>query len=183
MPPCGTRGRARRTTAGRDRLPPSRIYSSDVRVPSADDLIRRIRDARIGRYGVGIDENALAELEQGLGVLSLCGLSQLPEAARLAVSSDRRRVWRRCRSPVRARPQGTERAGSERRRPSALVSFAGEPNGAIHFLDTSHEGPYESPVYDGRAGEPAAPVYAGGHDFASWLWMRIDEPSEGNAER
>jgi hypothetical protein len=152
-----------------------------VRVPSADDLIRRIRDVGIGRHGVGIDENTLTELEQGLGVslpggyrsfLRQLGWLSAPTVEVFGAGADLPAgLDLRARS-AQARSDGV---------PPHLVPFAREPNGGIHYLDTSHEGPYESPVYDGLAGEPAAPVY-GGHDFASWLWMRIDEPSEGTAE-
>ena len=64
---CGTPGRARRTTAGHDRSRHPR-YRPSTCGSRRRRPVRRVRDAGIGRHGVGIDENALTELEQGLGV-------------------------------------------------------------------------------------------------------------------
>lgn len=129
---------------------------------------------------MGIDENALTELEQGLGVtlpggyrtfLRHLGWLSAPTVEVFGAGADLPSEL-----DLRARSDEARSDGV----PPHLIPFAREPGGGIHFVDTSHEGPYESPVYDGVAGEPSAPAY-GGHDFASWMWMHLEDPSEANA--
>jgi hypothetical protein len=64
--------------------------------------------------------------------------------------------------------------------PGSAVPFARDAAGAIYCLDGSYSGPYESPVYrcePGASGDKA--LQYEGHDFASWLWMRLAEAGEG----
>lgn len=155
-----------------------------MRVPSFQEVLRRLREAGQGRHGRGVDEQQVAEVERRLGVtLPPAYRSFLREVGWLSsagtdvfglgedISSDR----------------DLRTAAAEARRdglPPQALPFARDASGEIYALDTTHTGPYESPVYRWRpdASADAALEYAG-HDFASWLWLRLaeeprDQPSD-----
>jgi hypothetical protein len=144
-----------------------------VRVPSFDDVLRRLREAGQGRHGTGADERHVAQLEQELrvtfpegyrsflrevGWLSFTGTEVLGLGEDVPPGLD-----------IRAVADEAHRGGL----PQNLVPFARDASLGIYCLDAAHSGPYESPVY---RWQPEAAVEAAeyvAHDFSSWLWMRL----------
>jgi hypothetical protein len=147
-----------------------------MRVPGFDDVLRRIREAGEGRHGQGIGDRQVAEVERKLGVtlppgyrsflrefgwLSAAGTEVFGLGEDVPSSLD-----------LRAVAEEAHRVGL----PPHAVPFARDAAGAIYCLDTTHSGPYESPVYRWRPEGSADDVLEYmGHDFASWLWMRLAE--------
>jgi hypothetical protein len=147
---------------------------SVMRVPDVDAVLESLRDLGDARYGDGAEEREIAEVEQRLGLVipagyrgfvrqvgwaSAGGLEILGLGARVPPELDLREVI----------------ADVGEDLPANAIPFARE-EGELYCLDAAHEGPYESPAYrwDREAPADQALVYAG-HDFASWLWMRLAE--------
>lgn len=175
MEPCGTHGRVRRTTAGH-RLPEEQRPAGGwwMRVPDVESVLQRFREIGESRLGVGADEGEVAETERALGLTfpagyrtfllrmgwaSAPGLHVFGLGSRVPADLDIRKVAAEIRGSL----------------PGNALPFAGDEE-AIFCLDTAHQGPYDSPVYrwhpEAASNDALENV---GHDFASWLWMRLAE--------
>lgn len=148
----------------------------DMRVPGLEQVLQRLLETGDARHGGGADELTVAALERTLGLTlppgyrsflrrigwaSVGGTAIFGPAEGVPADLDVRAAV------AAARSQGL---------PGEMVPFGRDSDGVIHYLDAAHSGPYESPVYRWRPERPAddALEYAG-HDFASWLWMRLSQ--------
>lgn len=145
-----------------------------MRVPGIEEVLRRLPDIKGARLGRGVEELELAHTERRLSVtlppgyrsfLRRIGWAKVDRVAVFGLGDD-----------VPADLDLRTRA-AELDLPANMVPFARDDDGVVYSLDAAHSGPYESPVYRWGSGTSAdtAPAYDG-HDFASWLWMRLDEP-------
>lgn len=146
-----------------------------MRVPDVEDVLRGLRDVGDARHGSGAQEGEVTDLERSLGLVLPAGyrtfVLQVGWASALGIA-------------VFGIGEGVPpdldlRAVAAEVRPSLpanAVPFARDESGAVFCLDAAHSGPYESPVYRWHPGASMeeALEYAG-HDFASWLWMRLAE--------
>jgi SMI1-KNR4 cell-wall len=144
-----------------------------MRVPSVEEALRRLREAEGARLGKGASEREIAEAERRLGLtlppgyrtfLRKVGWARLDGAALFGLGDG-------IPPDLDLLAAAAERAEGVARN---LLPFARDDTGTIHYLDAAHSGPYESPVYRCRPGASAAEALENvGHDFASWLWMRL----------
>jgi hypothetical protein len=144
-----------------------------MRVPGIEGALRRLREAEGARLGNGASESEIAEAERSLGIafppayrsfLRRIGWAALDGVALFGLGEG-------------VPPDLDLRAAAARRAeglPANALPFARDEAGVIYCLDAAHSGPYESPVYrcSPAATAEEALDYAG-HDFASWLWMRL----------
>ena len=146
-----------------------------MRVPGLEEVLRRLSDTKGARFGRGVEEPEVADTERRLGVtlppgyrsfLLQIGWARADRVDVFGLGND-------VPADLDLRTHAAERLDL----PANIVPFARDDDGAVYCLDAAHSGPYESPVYRRGSGTSAdaAPEYAG-HDFASWLWMRLDEP-------
>jgi hypothetical protein len=151
-----------------------------MRVPGLEEVVRRLREIHGARFGQGAEEREVADAERRLGLVLPPGyrsfLLQIGWATegRIAVFGLGEQV------PADL-DLNTVALALRRTLPEQMVPFARDDDGVVYCLDATHSGPYESPVF--RCGTPAshdAPPEQAGHDFASWLWMRMAEGSNGS---
>ena len=146
-----------------------------MRVPGLEEVLRRLPDTKGARLGRGVEEPELADTERRLGVtlppgyrsfLRRIGWATVDRVAVFGLGDD-------VPADLDLRTRAAETAPDL---PANMVPFARDDDGVVYCLDAAHSGPYESPVYRWGSGTSAeaAPEYAG-HDFASWLWMRLAE--------
>jgi SMI1-KNR4 cell-wall len=146
-----------------------------MRVPGLEEVLRRLPDIKGARLGRGVEEAELADTERRLGVtlppgyrsfLKQIGWATIARVAVFGLGDD-------VPADLDLRTRAAEAAPDL---PANMVPFARDDDGVVYCLDAAHSGPYESPVYRWGSGTSAeaAPEYAG-HDFASWLWMRLAE--------
>lgn len=145
-----------------------------LRVPDVDEVLQRLREVGEASLGLGADDDEIAEAERVLGLTipgayrtfirevgwaSVRGLEVFGLGEEVPAELDVRTVTTEIRESM----------------PSNALPFARD-EGENFCLDAEHEGPYESPVFRWRpeAASKDALEYAG-HDFASWLWMRLAE--------
>ena len=145
-----------------------------MQVPSFDDLLRRLREMPAGESGTGVDEQEVAEAERELGVSFPPGFrSFLREIGWLAaVETEVFGLGEEISPRMNVRTITAEMRGQGL--PSSAVAIARDTAGAVYCLDASYSGPYESPVYRWQPAEATeSPLEYVGHDFSSWLWMRL----------
>jgi hypothetical protein len=149
-----------------------------LRVPGIEEVVRNLHDIHGARLGQGAEEREVADTERRLGLALPAGYrSFLLQIGWATV--DRIAVFGLGEDVPADLNLSTDAAAQRKNLPANMVPFARDDDGALYCLDAAHSGPYESPVYrcgTGASGE-TAPEYAG-HDFASWLWMRLAERSE-----
>jgi hypothetical protein len=145
-----------------------------MRVPDVDEVIQRLREVGEASLGDGADDGTIAEAERALGLTfpggyrtflrqvgwaRVTGLEVLGLGEGVPADLDVRAVV----------------AGMQGSLPANALPFARD-EGTIFCLDAKHQGPYESPVYRWRPEAPSTDsLEYVGHDFASWVWMRLDE--------
>jgi hypothetical protein len=147
-----------------------------MRVPGLEEVLQRLREAGDARHGRGAEEREVAEVEQGLGLSLPPGYrSFLLQVGWASVGGIA--VFGLGEGVPSDLDLGTVVATARRQGlPRNLVPFSRDEDRAIYCLDATHSGPYESSVSRWHPGASAddALEYAG-HDFASWLWMRLAE--------
>jgi hypothetical protein len=147
-----------------------------MRVPGLEEVLQRLREAGDARHGRGAEEPEVAAVERSLGLTLPPGyrsfLLQMGWASAGGIAVFGLGEEAPADLDLRTLVAAARRQGL----PRNLVPFSRGEGGAIYCLDAAHKGPYESPVYRWHPGASADDVleYAG-HDFASWLWMRLAE--------
>jgi hypothetical protein len=145
-----------------------------MRVPGLEEVLRRLPDTKGARFGRGVEEPEIADTERRLGetlppgyrsFLRQVGWAVVAGVAVFGLGDD-------VPADLDLRSRAAETTPVL---PAHFVPFARDDDGVAYCLDAAHSGPYESPVYRSGSGASAEaePEYAG-HDFASWLWMRLD---------
>jgi len=147
-----------------------------VRVPSIDEALRRLREAQDVRHGSGADEDEVVELERRFSVTLPAGYRSFLLQIGWASAGDIAIFGLGTGVPADLDLRTVVAAERHQDLPKNLVPFARDKGEAIFCLDATHAGPYESPVYrcHHRGSTHDAVEYVG-HDFASWLWMRLAE--------